>query len=540
MKKVLAIILALTMLLGVASAVAESTSEATLAMQQALIDAAKALPKSENLYFENGLEISGMGVHYNNYPTEFDGCFYFPAIQSLTGAKIVVDWRVEDNYSTQVATTLASGNLPDILQAGAYGVMNLAGEGAIVALDDYIDLIPNIVEAVGEDRMANWRQPDGHIYTIPTIVNVPGSQTVMVRQDWLDALNMEIPETWDQWVELWRAIKANDLNGNGDPNDEIPLALEQGANGERSMASLLNAFGIRASSDCQFCVLDDGTYTMVYEHPRYREFLEAVQSLYAEGLIDQEFATRTQAELFTAMDSNLVGTTMTWAERAKLSTYSNREGGDEDALWTCVTPIDGPYGDQMTQERAAVSSVWCITTAAEEAGKVEDILKLFNWNFSEEGINLYNYGIEGVSYDMVDGVATMKPEMVSNGFVDYRLIGCEYEPFGGAWQTNAFMQCLFAGQGMDALDDASASFYNGLAIVNDGHYYAMPQTLETEEYVEYRAELITTGVCVLRDQAVAGQLSVDEFFAKYEQLKAQGLQDVIDAGAAAYALLSGN
>ena len=444
MKKVLAIILALTMLLGVASAVAESTSEATLAMQQALIDAAKALPKSENLYFENGLEISGMGVHYNNYPTEFDGCFYFPAIQSLTGAKIVVDWRVEDNYSTQVATTLASGNLPDILQAGAYGVMNLAGEGAIVALDDYIDLIPNIVEAVGEDRMANWRQPDGHIYTIPTIVNVPGSQTVMVRQDWLDALNMEIPETWDLWVELWRAIKANDLNGNGDPNDEIPLALEQGANGERSMASLLNAFGIRASSDCQFCVLDDGTYTMVYEHPRYREFLEAVQSLYAEGLIDQEFATRTQAELFTAMDSNLVGTTMTWAERAKLSTYSNREGGDEDALWTCVTPIDGPYGDQMTQERAAVSSVWCITTAAEEAGKVEDILKLFNWNFSEEGINLYNYGIEGVSYDMVDGVATMKPEMVSNGFVDYRLIGCEYEPFGGAWQTNAFMQCLFA------------------------------------------------------------------------------------------------
>ena len=541
MKKFLAIILALTMLLGVASAVAESTtSSETLEMQKALIDAAKALPKSENLYFENGLEISGMGVHYNNYPTEFDGCYYFPAIQALTGAKIVVDWRVEDNYSTQVATTLASNNLPDILQAGAYGVMNLVGEGAIVPLDEYLDLIPNVVAAVGEDRMANWRQPDGHIYTIPTIVNVPGSQSVMVRQDWLDALNMEIPETWDQWVELWRAIKANDLNGNGDPNDEIPLALEQGANGERSMASLLNAFGIRASSDCQFCVLDDGTYTMVYEHPRYKEFLQAVQDLYKEGLIDPEFATRTQAELFTAMDSNLVGTTMTWAERAKLSTYANREGGDEDALWTCVTPIDGPYGDQMTQERNAVTSLWCITTAAEKAGKVEDILKLFNWNFSDEGNKLYNYGIEGVSYDMVNGEAVLKPVMVANGFVDYRLIGCEYEPFGGAWQTSAFMQCLFAGKTTDDLDDASASFYNGLAIVNNGHFYAMPQTLETEAYVEYRAELITTGVCVLRDQAVAGQLTVDEFFTKYEALKAQGLQDVIDEGAAAYALLSGN
>lgn len=538
MKKVLAIILALTMLLG-ATALAEGAQPTTAEMSAALLEAAKALPKSESLYFENGLEITGMGVHFNNHPLEFDGCYYFPAIQAKTGAKIVIDWRSEDSYGTQVATTLASGKLPDILQAGEYGVMNLVNEGAVVALDEYLDLIPNVVEAVGEDRMAAWRQPDGHIYTIPTIVNVPGSQSVMVRQDWLDALGMKEPTNWDEWMALWRGIKEKDLNGNGDPNDEIPLALEQGNNGERSMASLLNAFGIRASSDCQFCVLDDGTYTMVYEHPRYREFLQTVQDMYKEGLIDPEFATRTQAELFTAMDSNLVGTAMTWAERAKLSTYANREGGDEDALWTCVAPITGPYGDQITQERNAVTPLWCITTAAEEAGKVEDILRVFNWNFSKEGNDLYNYGIEGISYDVVDGQAVLKPAMVANGFVDYRLMGCEYEPFGGVWQTSAFTQCLFAGKDTDSLDDASASFYSGLSIVNNGHFYPLPQTLETDAYVEFRAELITTGVCVLRDQAVAGQLTVDEFFTQYESLKAQGLQEVLDAGAEAYALLSG-
>ena len=294
--------------------------------------------------------------------------------------------------------------------------------------------------------------------------------------------------------------------------------------------SLLNAFGIRASSDCQFCVLDDGTYTMVYEHPRYREFLEAVQGLFEEGLIDPEFATRTQAELFTAMDSNLVGTTMTWAERARISTTTNREAGDEDALWTCVAPIVGPHGDQMTQERAAVSSVWCISADAAAAGKVEDILRLFNWCYSDEGKMLYNYGIEGVSYDMVDGTAVLKPVMVANGFVDYRSLGCEFEPFGGEWETNAFMQCLFAGMTLEELDDASASFYNGLAVVNNDYFYAMPQTLDTEAYVEYRAELITTGVCVLRDQTIAGQMTVDDFFTQYESLKAQGLQEVIDAG----------
>lgn len=538
MKKILAILMALTMLLG-ATAFAESTTDLT-ALNTAMIEAAKALPKSEALYFENGLEITGMGVHFNNYPTEFDGCYYFPAIQAMTGAKFMIDWRVEDNYATQVATTLASRQLPDIIQANAYGEANLVSEGAIVALDEYLELMPNIVAAVGEERMANWRAADGHIYAIPTIVDVPGSQTMMVRKDWLDALGMEVPTTWEGWVELWRAIKANDLNGNGDPNDEIPLALEQGGTGERSMAMLLNAFGIRASSDCQFCVLDDGTYTMVYEHPRYREFLEAVQALYAEGLLDAEFATRNQAELFTVMDSNLVGTTMTWAERAKLSTYSNREGGDEDALWISVAPITGPYGDQYIQERNAVTTLWCITSAAAEAGKVEDIIRVFNWNFSAEGKNLYNYGIEGVSYDMVDGVAVMRPEVVANGFVDYRSLGCQYEPFGGVWETNAFMQGLFGGKTMEELDDASVSFYEGLSVVNNGHFYALPQVLDTEAYTEYRSELITTGVCVARDQTIAGQMTVDEFLAQYETLKAQGLQEVIDAGSAAYALLSGN
>jgi putative aldouronate transport system substrate-binding protein len=276
MKKILALVLAAMVLLSLGTVVAE---------------------KSPNLYFDKELSIKGMGIHFNNYPTAFDGTFYFPTILERTNARVEIDWRVIENYGTQVATLLASGQLPDILVAGDYGVTNLASEGAIIALDDYLDLIPNIVAAVGEKRMANWRSADGHIYTIPTIVDVPGSQSVMIRQDWLDALGMKAPETWEEWLALWRGIRDNDLNGNGDLNDEIPLALEKGANGERCLASLLNAFGIACSADTQFCVLEDGTYTLVYEHPRYPEFLQAVQDLYKEGLLDQEFATRTQAEL---------------------------------------------------------------------------------------------------------------------------------------------------------------------------------------------------------------------------------------------------
>ncbi|MGI6214691.1 MAG: hypothetical protein ACOYIT_02250 [Christensenellales bacterium] len=537
MKKLLSLLLAATMLLSLSFAIAE---ESKAPDPKSILEGVELEP-SKDLYFEEPLEITGMGIHFNNYPTEYDGCYYFPAIEQKTNAKFMIDWRSIDGYDTHVATTLASGELPDILGAGSYGVLNLVEEGAVVELDQYLDLIPNIVEAVGEDRMADWRQADGHIYTIPTIVDVPGSQSVMVRKDWLDKLEMEVPTSWDEWMALWRAIRDNDLNGNGDNTDEIPLALEMGESGERCLASLMNAFGIKTSADTQFCVLDDGTYTMVYEHPRYMEFLQTAQDMYKEGLIDPEFTMRKQAELFTAMDSGLVGTAMTWAERARISTEANRGPGSEDALWLCVAPIVGPHGDQMTQERKAVTSVWCITKAAEDKGIVEDILKVFNWNYGEEGLILYNYGIEGKTYDVIDGKYVLKPEIVANGFVDYRATGMEYEPFGGKWFTDAFTQCLFKGLDQADLDDASKSFYDGLAVVNNDYFYPMPQVLETAAYTEHRGELITgaAGVCVLRDQCIAGQISVEEFQAKYNELKDMGLNEVIEQGAEAYAKIIG-
>ena len=194
------------------------------------------------------------------------------------------------NYDTKLRLALTgSEKLPDIFPVyGTQMISDMIESGQVKAIDDDIEkYMPDRLKEI-YDKYPETFYPvtkDGKTYGIACTPCMDAEEIMVIRQDWLDALEMDVPTNWDEWVELWRAIKANDLNGNGDPNDEIPLALEQGSNGERSMASLLNAFGIRASSDCQFCVLDDGTYTMVYEHPRYREFLEAVQGLFAEGLI---------------------------------------------------------------------------------------------------------------------------------------------------------------------------------------------------------------------------------------------------------------
>ncbi len=538
MKKLVSLALALVMLLSLTSAMADTVGGMADGWWKDI-----EIAPSETFHLDEPLTITALGIHFNQYPTEFDGCYYLPTVEKYTNVHLQVDWRPDSDWNTQVATALAGGvdNLPYLIRPGTYGVAALANEGAIVALDDYLDLIPNIVAAVGEERFADWKAADGHFYTIPTIVNVPGSQSTAVRKDWLDKLNMDVPTTWEQWKAYWYGVRDNDMNGNGDTTDEIPIVLEMGQNGERSLHALLNAFGIKASSDAQFCVLDDGTYTMVYEHPRYREFITEMQQLYADKIIDQEFATRYQADMYNTMSGNLAGTVFTWAEQCAVHSETLIANGVEDGLYLTCAPITGPYGDQWIQKRQGITGNWCITAKAEADGKVEDILKFWNWMFSDEGVMLYNYGIEGYTYTMVDGSPVINPEITAAGFNDYRTLGMEFEPVGGNWQNDAFMQCVFSGKTVDELTIPRKSFYDGLNEhgVNDGKYYAMPPTLETEAYVEYRAELITSGVCALRDQCVAGQLSVDDFFAKYEELKGRGLQDIIDQGTEAYALIVG-
>lgn len=423
-------------------------------MKEELLEAAGQLEKSEELYFETPIEITGLGVTYDGRPVSFDGCYYWPAIEKLTNAHVSVDWHEAEKYASSVAATLLMDieDLPDIINPYSFGIMDLADDGLVIPLDEYMDLMPDIVAAVGEERMDTWRQADGHIYYIPSVSSVQGSQTMMVRRDWLEDLQMDVPETWEDWVTLWKGIRDNDLNGNGDPGDEIPLALSYGADGEKCMTMLMNAFGIRASADGQFCILDDGTYTMVYEHPGFEEFLQAVAELYKEGIIREDFDTYDYNKIEKLMKENVLGTTMTWAVASSNAAYL-RENGDEDALWQATVPVQGPYGDQMIQERELVSSSWCITAGAKKAGKVEDIVRFFNWCFTKEGAYLYSYGVEGVSYEMADKKPVLKSELLENSFTDYRAVGCNFEPFGGLWLEDAFMQCLFSGKTKEELDE---------------------------------------------------------------------------------------
>jgi putative aldouronate transport system substrate-binding protein len=478
------------------------------------------------------ITISVVATHWAPYPIPAEDSVIFKALENNLGVTFAFDWRQATDYGTQIAVLLASGNLPDVMNPGSMsGTINLKDEGAIIELDALLERHgQNVLKAVGPDRMASWRQVDGHIYTITGIVDLEGAYSWMIRKDWLDKLGLSEPSTWNEWLAVWRAFRDNDVRG--DRTSVIPLAFDQG--GQRVAAALMWAFGIQSTPDGQFCVYN-GTYMPVYEHPRYADFLRTAADLFREGILDQEFSSRVQNDLFIIMDSGLCASTMTWAERASLSTTTNRGAGDQAAYWKSVAPPIGPFGDQYIQPRDWRNTSLSITTAAEKAGKAERIMQVFDYLYSDKGIELYSYGVAGQTFDYVAGKPVLRQELLNESFVSYRSAGLQYGPFVGIWTEDAYMQCLNRGLSYDQLAIQVQSFYDGLFTVNKGHYYDLPETLASEAYLRYNAELITNGVCVLRDRTIAGQITVDEFTRQYQALKSRGFQQIIDQGAAAYA-----
>ena len=74
---------------------------------------------------------------------------------------------------------------------------------------------------------ATATMPDGHVYTFVSTGLAPFiglNRLGCINQDWLDAVDMDIPTSLDELTEVLKAFKTQDPNGNGE-QDEIPLMV---------------------------------------------------------------------------------------------------------------------------------------------------------------------------------------------------------------------------------------------------------------------------------------------------------------------------
>ncbi len=340
--------------------------------------------------------------------------------------------------SEQLNVTLASNNLPDVFQMSLNsfpgGLQKAYSDGVIIKLNDLIDqYAPNLKKIMDENPIVakQLKSDSGDIFALPHLRT--GSYKVfaglMIRQDWLDDLGLEAPETVDEWETVLRAFKEK-------KGAEIPLLA--GAPPKLEMMGptapgIEEAFGITNNY-----YLDNGAIKYGPIEPGYKDFLTVFNKWYNEGLIDPDFATNDQKTFDAKVTSGKAGAFFGYIGGSMGRYLPALQETDPKAKLSAVQFPVMNKGDQPLF--TGRSWEWDLNGAVitKSAKNPEEIVKAFDYLYSPEGHMLKNFGIEGQTYTMKDGQPvytdlimknpdklTVAQAMAKHFFANYPFVGVD-------------------------------------------------------------------------------------------------------------------
>jgi putative aldouronate transport system substrate-binding protein len=325
-------------------------------------------------------------------------------LEKRTGVKVDFQVVPAQNYAENMQVRLAAGmNLPDFLLLPP-NPMSYANGKLIIPIKALIGrYAPNIAQLFRDrpEIPKGLIAPDGDIYFVTSILDARASVNYvgfMYRKDWAEKAGMGAPATMPDWYTMLKKFKGTDINGNGNPNDEIPWSAN--GTGFSALYPFAMAYGLIPNNDFQ--VSKDGKVTYAYTMPRLRDWLVEMAKWYKEGLIDPDFLNLIQDKWLAKVVSNVAGSATTstmWAPQ-----LNQRMAKDfPNAYWDVLYPPKGPYGDQiLLRERPLSGENFAISRDCKNPAL---LMKWLDYMFvSEQGqILMGNYGIEGVTYTMADG-----------------------------------------------------------------------------------------------------------------------------------------
>ena len=324
-------------------------------------------------------------------------------------ANVTINWNLLDpsSYSDSVSPMLASGqDLPDIIELPDLDPnMTYLSSGMFVKLDEYMDIMPNYAKYLEENPVikALLTAADGHIYYVPqTVVTNCYQPVLMYNMEWVKQLGIEAPATLDSFVEMLRAFRDNDMNGNGDTTDETPMSMMS--------AFLPYAFGPAFGMDLVsgFYADDAGKVHYAYAEPeKYKAYLTFLHDLYEEGLLEVEFSSLNRDQITARCANNTTGVTYDYSwQMSNLYSAQYPEYDGTEGIIVGVPPLSGEYEGYYVG-RNPISSIFGVNA---KAADVELAVKFLDYAMSEEAQDLYVWGMEGLTYEVKeDGTRSYLP-----------------------------------------------------------------------------------------------------------------------------------
>lgn len=422
-------------------------------------------------------------------------------------------------------TMLASGELPDLIQAQRIILDPAIAQGALIPLDDLIEqYAPNIQKFLSDfpDAVNAGTGTDGKFYSVSgTLGGEPGktvaSMGFFIRQDWLDKLKLEAPTTLEEYKNVLYAFRNDDPNGNG-KKDEVPFFYR-----DKGVWPLLQLWG---GHNSWFIGADDKVHYGLVE-PEYKTALTELTQWYKDGVIDSEIFTRGSQSRQFLLGNDIGGATIDWFSSTGAVNDAVRAQVPNINFAAITPPADVNGKVKIDQGRSGLHAyAWGISKDCKDPVAA---IKYMDFFFSDTGSLLYGYGIEGEDYTMVDGKPVPSEKALTNsvGYPNYmRSIGT-YE-IGSYGNLNGEISAM------------NKQAKDGFQMYNESTWVQKPfptMTFTVEERATIDANMtnITASITEYEQSCLMGTKQVDTTWdAHVAELNKMNLQAILDAYNSAY------
>lgn len=333
-------------------------------------------------------------------PADWNDLFIWNEYEKMTHIKVEWEQVPGESLEEKRNLALASGNLPDafyISSIPSLDIYKYGQQGTFIKLNDLIEkYAPNLKQLMDEhpEIRKGMTFPDGNIYSLPSLVSPDylsfaiGSRPYF-HQEWLDELDMHMPESTDEFYDYLVAIKELDPVGNGKTIPYGGTSITDLIGWLRGSFGLANK-GVRNANIDLHPEKDEVRFYAISDD--YKEMLEYIHKLYSEELIEQNIFTIEWGQYLANAAEGLYGSTVFYDP---IELFGEEQGIKYDS----GLALKGPNGEQaFTKVSPLVASIGNFAITSENENPAETV-KWMDYFYSEEGTKFFYMGIEGETYE---------------------------------------------------------------------------------------------------------------------------------------------
>lgn len=336
-------------------------------------------------------------------------------IKKRTNVSLKFQVVPDKDFKDKRNLVLAGGDAPDlILKTWPDDIVMYSNKDTLVPINELTDKMPSFKKRIQdtgfqEEYDAYFKMGDGNYYLLPSWnPDVNSGQVLFYRADLFKKHQIPTPKTYDELAAGLKKLK--DLYP-----DKIPLTNRFGEG--LLLGPIARSFGTNAGwSLANGYTYDWDKKTWVYAPTSdgYKQMLEYLRKLVADNLLDKEAFTQDGNVFDQKITTGVSFAGYGWlGEEVKYNVEGKKNvGADYDLQW--LDPLAGPTGKALTKSEKRAGMGIAINAKMRKSPNFDKLVQFLDWLlYSEEGVELTNWGVKDITYKLVDGKKQLMDDIIN-------------------------------------------------------------------------------------------------------------------------------